>query len=227
MGVNVCQVDGVRGIGHHLLQNGSMARMTTYPGETWLPVVDYEEFYEVSDFGRIRRTMRRKGPPGKNWPYLQPVRQRSGHLAVTLYRDGTKKLAKIHLLVMAAFAGPRPGKLITRHLNGDPADNRLVNLAYGTHKENLRDDIRHGVLRSTGKTRCPKGHEYNLATTYFTPGDRSRSCRICRREAFERYVEKTQAPGAPRCCAPDCGNGAFTKGLCRRHYDQQRRSPRQ
>jgi hypothetical protein len=37
--------------------------------------------------------------------------------------------------------------MITRHLNGDPADNRLTNIVYGTYKENLEDDIRNGILK--------------------------------------------------------------------------------
>jgi hypothetical protein len=33
---------------------------------------------------------------------------------------------------------------VTRHLNGDPGDNRLANLAYGTPAENAADRRAHG-----------------------------------------------------------------------------------
>jgi Trp operon repressor len=47
--------------------------------------------------------------------------------------------------VLRAFRGePREGEE-TRHLNGDPSDNRLDNLAWGTKKENSADQIRHGT----------------------------------------------------------------------------------
>jgi hypothetical protein len=46
---------------------------------------------------------------------------------------------------LLAFVGaPGPGQTVTRHLNGDPADNRLANLAWGTPRENGRDTVRHG-----------------------------------------------------------------------------------
>lgn len=160
--------------------------------ETWLPIAGYEEFYAVSDQGRVKRLKRRKGPVGKNWPYLQPVPQRSGHLTVSLYRDRQTKLVKIHLLVLGAFVKPRPPGMITRHLNGDPTDNRLSNLTYGTYKENLEDDILNGILkgRAPWKTACLKNHEYTEENTYVDPRTGSRSCKICRRQAFAEWKSR-------------------------------------
>jgi hypothetical protein len=34
-----------------------------------------------------------------------------------------------------------------RHLDGDPANNALTNLAWGTRAENMHDKIRHGTER--------------------------------------------------------------------------------
>lgn len=33
-----------------------------------------------------------------------------------------------------------------RHLNGIPTDNRVENLAWGTHEENMQDRVRHGTM---------------------------------------------------------------------------------
>ena len=51
----------------------------------------------------------------------------------------------VHRLVLEAFVGPCPPGCETRHLNGNPADNRLCNLAWGTHRENAADKVRHGT----------------------------------------------------------------------------------
>ncbi len=55
------------------------------------------------------------------------------------------KVYKVHHLVLLAFEGPMPKGMQVRHLNGDPSDNRIVNLCYGTPKENQRDRRRHGT----------------------------------------------------------------------------------
>ena len=45
---------------------------------------------------------------------------------------------------MRTFVGePQPGQEV-RHKNGDPSDNRLANLEYGTRTENILDVYRQG-----------------------------------------------------------------------------------
>lgn len=75
-----------------------------------------------------------------------------GHLGVGLYvkgEDGVSvRLARpVHRLVMEAFIGPRPEGMECRHLDGDPANNRLSNLTWGTPKENAEDQRRHGSMK--------------------------------------------------------------------------------
>lgn len=54
---------------------------------------------------------------------------------------------KVHRLILWAYVGPKPKENYEcRHLNGDPLDNRLCNLKWGTHKENMQDQIKHGTL---------------------------------------------------------------------------------
>lgn len=51
----------------------------------------------------------------------------------------------VHKLVLNAFVGERHGDLVCRHLNGNSLDNRLINLRWGTAKENAQDSIKHGT----------------------------------------------------------------------------------
>lgn len=48
--------------------------------------------------------------------------------------------------MLCAFVGPRPEKAEIRHLDGNPSNNTLENLAYGTARENKNDMIRHGRM---------------------------------------------------------------------------------
>lgn len=64
---------------------------------------------------------------------------------VRLHRDRHGHSRTVHRLVMEAFVGPRPPGMMCRHLNGNPHDNRLSNLAWGTPAENVADAVRHGT----------------------------------------------------------------------------------
>lgn len=69
----------------------------------------------------------------------------SGYWMVTLRDQGRYRLELVHRLVMLSFVGPSPDGLIVRHINGNPRDNHLQNLAYGTYTENAIDKTHHGT----------------------------------------------------------------------------------
>jgi hypothetical protein len=129
--------------------------------------------YCVSDEGIV---FGKRGTPLK--PY---VGDRAGHLRVDL---GGRR-AYVHQLVAEAFIGPRPAGQEVRHLNGDPSDNRVENLAYGTRSQNVLDSVQHGTYRNNNreKGQCPQGHDYDTVNTYVDPRGRRR-CRACRRDRW-------------------------------------------
>lgn len=151
--------------------------------EQWRSVPGFPG-YAVSDTGRVRslaRVVYRRD--GRRHTVTESVLATppndDGYPHVTLHRPGERRTVAVHLLVAAAFHGPRPAGLEVRHLNGDPADNRAANLAYGTHAENMRDRVRHGRHPHARKTHCPQGHRYDRANTYRDPRG-WRLCRSCR-----------------------------------------------
>lgn len=97
--------------------------------EIWKPVVGFEDIYEVSDRGRVRRVAPASGAqPGH---VLKPQTGRGGHQRVNLHRDGAAVSGQVHTLVARAFIGERPGRgWYVAHRNGDKADNRAGNLAW-------------------------------------------------------------------------------------------------
>ena len=64
----------------------------------------------------------------------------------------------VHTLVLNAFVGERPQGMVCRHLNGNPLDNRLCNLKWGTPQENTQDSIRHGTAV------CLRSGEFSVAS---------------------------------------------------------------
>jgi hypothetical protein len=69
----------------------------------------------------------------------------SGYLTVSIRRDGVSRNEYVHRLVLMAFEGKPAKGQVCRHLNGDPLDNRLENLKWGSRAENTADSIRHGT----------------------------------------------------------------------------------
>jgi hypothetical protein len=61
------------------------------------------------------------------------------------YAPGKVRSRRVHILVLRAFVGPPPFGHESRHLDGNPANPRLDNLCWGTHKENEADKKVHGT----------------------------------------------------------------------------------
>lgn len=96
-------------------------------------------------------TVNENGGVWLNGKALTQSRHRDGHLFVRFPVEGKRKCVYVHRLVCEAYHGPRPDKHECRHLDGDPGNNRPENLAWGTHKDNIRDRIGHGTSNPGSK----------------------------------------------------------------------------
>lgn len=65
----------------------------------------------------------------------------------------------------------------TRHLDGDPGNNKVDNLVWGTIEENRRDTVKHGNHPSQKKETCPRGHR--LEAPNLVESSPSRRCKSC------------------------------------------------
>lgn len=93
--------------------------------------------YMVSDKGRVWSEVSQK------FIKVKPMDDH-GHLGVCLSSNGKTYYRYIHRLVAEAFI-PNPNNYpIVRHLDDDPSNNELNNLAWGTQKDNIRDCIENG-----------------------------------------------------------------------------------
>jgi hypothetical protein len=116
--------------------------------ERWRSVVGWEGFYEVSDHGRVRSIQRtiemRDGVRQvRRGRLLDPKCTAHSYAKVRLSRPGERVERYVHRLVAAAFIGPSNG-LYVLHCDGNPRNNALSNLRYGTQKDNMADALAHG-----------------------------------------------------------------------------------
>lgn len=149
--------------------------------ESWMPVREYEGIYEVSSLGRVRSLPRKDSRGRTVRERMMSITQHpSGHQQVKLSKNGRSIQEKLHRVVLIAFTGlPEFGHEVL-HSDGNPANNSITNLRWGTRSENHLDRVRHGVHHQAVKTHCPKGHEYDLVNTHRT-SDGRRMCKECGR----------------------------------------------
>jgi hypothetical protein len=118
--------------------------------EIWLPVVGWEGYYEVSNQGRVRN-LAREGLRGRAAIHHRILKntiqtpQAGGYAVVDLKAGKRRRNAKVHILVLEAFIGPRPKGMKGCHRNNDRTDARLSNLRWGTNSSNQLDRREHGT----------------------------------------------------------------------------------
>ena len=118
--------------------------------ERWAIIPGFEGRYEASTEGRIRQ---RIASPRRRSGFIVPQNNADhGYKRVGLYADGKFKCFLVHRLVAETFMPARAKGTEVNHINGDKADNRIENLEWITHTENMRHASR--VLgRRFGKSR--------------------------------------------------------------------------
>ena len=111
----------------------------------WRALPGYDG-YEASTDGRIRSWLTSRRTRRSHPRILKPYLCQNGYLYVLVTKpDGTRKNRKTGAMVLEAWVGPRlPGDDV-RHLDGNPMNNHLSNLAYGTRAQNMADARRHGT----------------------------------------------------------------------------------
>lgn len=125
--------------------------------EQWRISLSFPE-YMVSDAGRIKR---RAGPNARGRIMKERILG-CWNGVVNLRRNGQSFALGIAPLILEAFIGPAPShikKPCARHLDDDRSNNNLVNLAWGTQKQNIQDAIDNGKFGPLGRKQTPEEKE--------------------------------------------------------------------
>jgi len=115
--------------------------------EVWSSIPGWEDYYEASNFGRIRSVKRLLTVPhgkGKTilsrWyggKVLSPKVGHGNYLYVNLWRDNVGKMHAVHRCVLGAFSKDIPSHLVCNHIDSNRQNNFVDNLEFITQKENL------------------------------------------------------------------------------------------
>lgn len=108
----------------------------------WYEIPEFPEYY-ASPSGYVTHHDR----------LLKPhIYNEYGHCQIRFYKNGKQYTRDLHRLIAELFIPNPEGYPLVRHLDGDPINNDVNNLAWGTYKDNAEDSIRHGTFRYRPRT---------------------------------------------------------------------------
>jgi hypothetical protein len=120
--------------------------------EIWKDIMGMEGLYQISNLGRVKvlpmiikfsnRICRRKEKILKTWI------KEYGYVCVKIGCNKKYKHYKIHQLIATAFIPNPENKPEVNHKNGISSDNRIENLEWCTHLENMQHASRFGLMKS-------------------------------------------------------------------------------
>jgi hypothetical protein len=116
--------------------------------ENWKPIKGYEEVYEISSHGRVRRILSRtSGKAG----HIMVGGLTHGYRSITLTKDGSSKGYTVHRLVAQHFLNPsKKANAQVNHKDGNKLNNIVDNLEWVTPLENNQHSTKY-KLRPRGE----------------------------------------------------------------------------
>lgn len=158
--------------------------------EEWRDIKGYEGWYQVSNFGRIKRLKKTHYSFGMKHLIdreyiLKTTKDQKGYMRVVLRKDGScLKRYGVHRIVAETFIPNPENKPQVDHINRVRDDNRVENLRWATACENSRNTCnncyftingetkvmadwckKHGINKETVKSRLENGMDIVSALT--------------------------------------------------------------
>ena len=168
--------------------------------EEWRDVPEFEGYYKVSNYGRIKRIV--GGGCSRPEKILKIASYKDGYHVIHLSADKRKGRRLVHRLVAGAFIGPCPPKYQVNHIDGIKAHNHVSNLEYCTAKENQQHAARLGLTAigdRNGSRKHPERlrrgdqHPFRLHPEKAARGERQHSAKLT--EEKVRQIRKEYAAG--------------------------------
>jgi hypothetical protein len=129
-----------------------------FEDEVWKDIPNYEGYYQVSNYGRIK-SLKREVQTERNYLLQIPkemilkARCDSGYSRYEFCKDGVHKKTSAHRMEALAFIQNTEDKPFIDHIDGNKMNNCLYNLRWCTASENMRNEITVQKLSEASKGR--------------------------------------------------------------------------
>lgn len=129
--------------------------------EIWKAIKEYNNYYEVSNFGNVRSLDRiAKTKAGVIKPtkgkVLRLTLKNNGYKTVMLCVNDKRKRFHVHRLVAQAFIPNPENKSEVNHKDGNKANNNVANLEWNTKSENMQHAVLNNLCKIGEESRSAK-----------------------------------------------------------------------
>lgn len=122
--------------------------------EIWKDILEYEGFYQASNWGRVKSLGNGKTHKAEK---IMKLKLDDGYYRIQLCKNGKYRCFRVHRLVWEAFNGPIPEGMQINHNNEVKTDNRIENLSLMSAKENCNWGTRNGrIINNRTGNNAPK-----------------------------------------------------------------------
>jgi len=131
---------------HHPFGDFYIMEQLQLEGEIWKDIPNYEGLYQASNLGRIKSISR------KNHKIKYQEKIWSDYMCIAIYKNSKRLYTGVHRLVALAFIPNPENKPTVNHINAIRDDNRVENLEWFTHQEQVDDAWKvRKIVSKTGK----------------------------------------------------------------------------
>lgn len=130
--------------------------------DIWKDIAGFEGYYQISNLGSVRSVDRIAPDTTGSWGRLRRLKGKlmktqllNGYWVVMLYKDSKYRHARVHRLIAEAFIANPENKPHINHINGLRSDNRIENLEWCSHAENMKHCYDIGLRKPIRPEQCP------------------------------------------------------------------------